>query len=95
MSRSLDLRTEVRRLTTSKPVHAAAGAGVLASSALRDLPTRLARWRADSALPALSGRATEYLTSVRARATGSYEKLVATGQKALDGRGARRGGGRA
>ena len=43
MNRStIDVKTEVRKLASSKPVHAAAGAGVLASAALRELPARIA-----------------------------------------------------
>ena len=39
MNRStLDVKTEVRKLAGTKPVQAAAGAGVLASEALRELP---------------------------------------------------------
>jgi hypothetical protein len=48
MNRAIDVetvRTEMRKLTSRKPLHAAAGAGVLASEALRELPGRIARWR--------------------------------------------------
>ena len=37
MNRTIDVRTEMRKLADSKPVHAAAGAGVLASETLREL----------------------------------------------------------
>jgi hypothetical protein len=40
MNRGIAMRTEVRKLTSTKPVQAAAGAGVLASTALRELPAR-------------------------------------------------------
>ena len=33
-----DVRTEVRKLASSKPLYAAAGAGVVASQRLRELP---------------------------------------------------------
>lgn len=39
--RSIDVRDEVRKFASSKPVQAAAGAGVVASERLRDLPNRL------------------------------------------------------
>ncbi len=56
MNRStLDVKTEVRKLASSKPVQAAAGAGVLASEALRELPARITRWRSDGSLAALPG----------------------------------------
>ena len=62
---TIDVRTEVRKLASSKPVLAAAGAGVLASAALRELPARIARWRSDGSLAALPGLATEYMTTAR------------------------------
>src|SRR5947209_8390524 len=39
--RNIDVRHEVRKVASSKPVQAAAGVGVVASEALRDLPNRL------------------------------------------------------
>ena len=73
---TIDVRTEVRKLTGSKPVHAAAGAGVLASAALRELPAQIARWRSDGSLAALPGLATEYVTTARTKAVQEYDKLA-------------------
>ena len=71
MNRStLDVKTEVRKLAGTKPVQAAAGAGVLASEALRELPAR----------------ATEYMTTARTRAVQEYDKLAMHGARVLNGR---------
>jgi hypothetical protein len=40
---NIDVPTEVRKIASSKPVHAAAGAGVLATQTLRELPGRIVR----------------------------------------------------
>ena len=77
MNRStLDVKTEVRKLAGTKPVQAAAGAGVLASEALRELPARITRWRSDGSLAALPARATEYMTTARTKAVQEYDKLA-------------------
>jgi hypothetical protein len=60
---SIDVKTEVRKIANSKPVHAAAGAGVLATQALRELPGRLVR-TIDGTVNTLPGRATETVTSL-------------------------------
>lgn len=87
MNRStLDVKTEVRKLASSKPVHAAAGAGVLASAALRELPARIARWRSDGSLAALPGLATEYMTTARTKAVQEYDKLAMRGARVLNGK---------
>ena len=83
MSRTIDVRTEMRRIAGSKPVHAAAGAGVLASEALRELPARLARLRADAAVPSLPARASGYMTGARARAVKGYDNLADRGRRAM------------
>ena len=84
MNRStIDVRTEVRKLASSKPVHAAAGAGVLASEALRELPARLARWRGDGSLAAL---ASGYMTTARTKAVQEYDKLATHGARVLNGK---------
>jgi hypothetical protein len=93
MNRTIDVRTEMRRLAASKPVHAAAGAGVLASETLRELPARIARWRGGASVGSLSSRANGYVTHARARAEREYDKLARRGKKALNGRGASRGRG--
>ena len=87
MNRStIDVKTEVRKLASSKPVHAAAGAGVLASAALRELPARIARWRSDGSLAALPGMATEYMTTARTRAVREYDKLAMHGARVINGK---------
>ena len=87
MNRStIDVKTEVRKLASSKPVHAAAGAGVLATAALRELPARIARWRSDGSLAALPGLATEYMTTARTKAVQEYDKLARHGARVLDGK---------
>jgi regulator of protease activity HflC (stomatin/prohibitin superfamily) len=69
-----DVRTEMRKLADSKPVHAAAGVGVLATETLRELPARIAKWRDEATVTSLSTRATEYVTHARARAEAEYDK---------------------
>ena len=87
MNRStLDVKTEVRKLAGTKPVQAAAGAGVLASEALRELPARIARWRSDGSLAALPARATEYMTTARTKAVLEYDKLAQQGARVLNGK---------
>jgi hypothetical protein len=83
---TIDVKTEVRKLAASKPVHAAAGAGVLASAALRELPARIARWRNDGSLAALPGLATEYMTTARTKAVQEYDKLAVHGARVLNGK---------
>lgn len=99
MNRSIDVRNEVRKLASSKPVCAAAGAGVIASHALRELPARLGKLRHEPALTSLPAkaselpsraaglpsRAAEYVVTARAKALSEYERLVGRGQKALNG----------
>jgi hypothetical protein len=83
MNRGIAVRTEVRKLSDSKPVQAAAGAGALATTALRDLPARIARWRSDGTLTTL---ATEYMTTARTWAVKEYDKLASDGQRVLRGK---------
>ncbi|HEY5353139.1 MAG TPA: hypothetical protein VIK57_11845 [Streptosporangiaceae bacterium] len=87
MNRStIDVKTEVRKLAASKPVHAAAGAGVLASAALRELPAKIARWRSDGSLAALPGLASEYMTTARTKAVQEYDRLATRGARVLNGK---------
>jgi len=86
VNRTIDVRTEMRKLADSKPVHAAAGVGVLASETLRELPARLAKWRSQASVGSLSGRANGYVTTARTRAVGEYDKLAKRGKRALNGR---------
>ena len=74
MNRTDAVKTEVRKLTTSKPVHAAAGAGALASAALRELPARISRWSSD--MPG-------HLTEARTRAAKEYDKLAVHGERVM------------
>lgn len=83
MSPTIDVRTEVRKLADHRPVQAAAGAGVLATEALRELPGRFARWRAEASVGTLSARATEAVHTARARAAAGYDKLAQRGKRAL------------
>jgi hypothetical protein len=83
---TIDIRTEMRKLADSKPVHAAAGAGVLASETLRELTTWLTRWRDEASVSTLSSRASGYVSTARTRAATEYDRLAKRGQKALNGR---------
>jgi hypothetical protein len=87
MARTIDVRTEVRKITSSKPVYAAAGAGVLATQTLRQLPGRLVRWGFDGTVTSLPTRATGYVAAVRARAADGYDMLADRGKEVLDGQG--------
>jgi hypothetical protein len=91
MNRTIDVRTEMHKLASSKPVHAAAGVGALASESFRDLQVRFAKWRNGTSVSSLSNRASGYATTARARAATEYDKLAKRGQKALNGRGAGQG----
>jgi len=86
MNPTVDVRTEMRKLASSKPVHAAAGAGVLASERLRELTARLAKMRNETSMSSLSHRASGYVTTARSRAATEYDKLAKRGEKALNGR---------
>jgi hypothetical protein len=83
MSPTIDVRTEVRKLADHKPVQAAAGAGILATDALRELPGWVARWRVEASVGALSARATDAVHTARARAAAGYDKLAQRGKQAL------------
>ena len=74
MNRTDAMKTEVRKLADSKPVHAAAGAGALTAAALRELPQRISRW--SSEMPG-------YMTTARTRAVKEYDKLAVHGQRVL------------
>lgn len=91
MSVVTDLQTEFRRIASSKPVHAAAGAGVVATEALREFPARLAKWRTENDLAALQHRASGYVAEVRTRAVHNYDRLATRGAKVLDVRVAPKG----
>ena len=76
-----DVTAELRKLTSSKPVHAMAGAGVLASQALKELPWRLVQWTRENPPESLPGRANGYMKSAQSRANG----LVQTAQSRANG----------
>jgi hypothetical protein len=84
--RNIDVRNEVRKLASSKPVHAAAGAGVLATQTLRQLPGRLVR-TIDGTVTSLPARANGYMQSARAKAADQYDMLANHGKRALSGNG--------
>ena len=86
MTPVIDVRTELRRIADSKPFHAAAGAGVVASEALREFPARLAKWRTDNGVATLEKRASGYVTEVRTRVEHGYDQLALRGRKALNGK---------
>jgi hypothetical protein len=65
-----DVKAELRKLTNSKPVHAVAGAGVLASQTLKDLPWRLVQWTRDNPPESLPRRANGYVQQARTNADG-------------------------
>ena len=52
--------TEVRKLADTKPVYAAAGAGVAATAALRDLPGRLTKLSQETAVPSWSAAVSSF-----------------------------------
>jgi hypothetical protein len=81
---SIDVRSEVHKIANSKPVHAAAGAGALATQTLRDLPGRLAR-SIDGTVTSLPARATGYVQSARAKAADQYDMLADRGKQVLGG----------
>jgi hypothetical protein len=86
MNRTMDVRTEMRKLAESKPVHAAAGVGVLASETLRELTAWLTKMRNEASVGTLSSRAGGYVSTTRTKASAEYDKLAKRGQKALNGR---------
>jgi len=69
-----DVKAELRKLTDSKPVHAAAGAGVLASRTLKDLPWRLVQWTRNNPPESLPGRANGYVQQARTSANGYVQQ---------------------
>ena len=81
---SIDVKNEVRKITSSKPVHAAAGAGVLATQTLWQLPGRLVR-TIDGTVRPLRARANAYVQSARAKAADQYDMLADHGKRALNG----------
>jgi hypothetical protein len=82
---SIDVRTEVRKIANSKPVHAAAGAGALATQTIRDLPGRLAR-SIDGTVTSWPARANEYVQTARTRAANQYDMLADRGKQVLGSR---------
>lgn len=95
MNRAIDVTAEVRKLTSRKPLHAAAGAGVMATEALRELPARIARWRAEGTVASLPARASEVVTIARTKAARGYDHLADRGERVLAGQSAPRGQGAA
>jgi hypothetical protein len=71
MPSNIDVMAEMRKFADRKPVHAVAGAGVLASRALKELPWRLVQWTRDNPPNSLPGRATEAVQTAQSRANGA------------------------
>src|SRR5262252_6128691 len=69
-----DVKNDMRKLTGSKPVHAVAGAGVLASRTLKDLPWRLVPWTRNNPPESLPGRANGYVQQARTNANGYVQQ---------------------
>ena len=76
-----DVKAELRKLTDSKPVHAVAGAGMLASRTLKELPWRLVQWTRENPPESLPGRANGYVQQARTNANG----YVQTAQSRANG----------
>ena len=93
MYRNIDVMTEMRKLTDSKPVHAVAGAGVLASQTVKDLPRRLIRWSAHNPVTSLPARATGAVQTARANATGAVQNARANATGAVQNARAKAAGG--
>jgi hypothetical protein len=79
-----DVKNEVRKLASSKPVHAAAGVGAIATQTLRELPTKIANLHLETTVVALPARASEVVQTARAKAVDEYERLVSRGREALN-----------
>jgi hypothetical protein len=73
MPRNIDVMAEMRKFADRKPVHAVAGATVLASRALKELPWRLVQWTKDNPPDSLPGRATEAAQAAQSRAIGVFQ----------------------
>jgi len=73
MPRNIDVMAEMRKFADRKPVHAVAGATVLASRTLRELPGRMVQWTRDNPPNSLPGRATEAAQSAQSRAIGVFQ----------------------
>lgn len=82
MNRTDAVKAEVHKIASSKPVHAAAGAGALASAALRELPARISR---------LSSEMPGYVATARTKAVKEYDKLAVHGERVLHRRAALNG----
>jgi hypothetical protein len=73
MQRNIDVMAEMRKFADRKPVHAVAGATVLASRTLRELPWRLVQWTRENPPDSLPGRATEAAQAAQSRAIGVFQ----------------------
>ena len=67
------MMAEMRKFADRKPVHAVAGAGVLASRTLKELPWRLVQWTRDNPPNSLPGRATGAVQTAQSRASGAVQ----------------------
>jgi hypothetical protein len=82
MNRNIDVMAEMRKLGESKPVHAVAGAGVLASQVLREFPSRLVQWTRDNPPHSLPARANDAVQATQARANGAVHTAQARANEA-------------
>jgi hypothetical protein len=73
MPRNIDVMGEMRKFADRKPVHAVAGATVLASRTLRELPWRLVHWTRENPPDSLPGRATGAMQTAQSRAIGVFQ----------------------
>jgi hypothetical protein len=73
MPRNIDVMAEMRKFADRKPVHAVAGATVLASRTLRELPWRLVHWTRENPPDSLPGRATGTMQTAQSRAIGVFQ----------------------
>jgi hypothetical protein len=83
MYRNIDVMAEMRKFGESKPVHAVAGAGVLASQMLRELPWRLVQWTRDNPPHSLPARANEAVQTAQARANEAVQTAQARANEAV------------
>jgi cell division septum initiation protein DivIVA len=77
------LMAEVRKFADRKPVHAVAGATVVASRTLRELPGRLVQWTRENPPNSLPGRATEAAQSAQSRAIGVFQTAQSRANEAV------------
>jgi hypothetical protein len=73
----------MRKFADRKPVHAVAGATVLASRTLRELPWRLVQWTRENPPHALPARTHGYVQTAQARANDAVQTAQARANDAV------------